>query len=159
MQIQGVDKSFNSVRGYIIDNAIKKARNNWLINNQDMIIPYNGEKITIKQWVSKRITKTIIDKFEHSYKTIKTMRVNDANKKGIPYSEEDTNKFLGYTLKDLSSPKFFEFINRKVEHIVEEYLFNSCPNNFNINDIKVNSQLIVSIIIIIPIIVQIDVII
>lgn len=114
--------SFNDLRANIIENAIKKTTQNWLIKNMNMVVSYGGDRITFSDYLMMKATEYYVDKLSRRYDNAKIAKEKVAAKNNKTFNESDVAKECGYTKSDVESLAFKNYIYRHIQSRKDDYI-------------------------------------
>ena len=115
----------------IIDIAIEEVSSKWIINHQNMIIKYANRNVEFSDYLLMQTTHNYVKTLEKNFKK----NLEDKRKSNPLYLEEELVEELGYSIKDIKSPRFSELVykvlkNKKNEimDIIKNRNYNSAPS-------------------------------
>lgn len=115
----------------IIDIAIEEVSSKWIINHQNMIIKYANRNVEFSDYLLMQTTHNYVRTLEKNFKK----NLEDKRKSKPLYLEEELVEELGYSIKDIKSPRFSELVykvlkNKKNEimNIIKNRNYNSAPS-------------------------------
>lgn len=114
--------SFNEVRSVPIFDALSKTFTDWIINHGNIVINYNGRKVLFRDYFSKEVMDTYIEDLRSVY-----------SYKSSAFSNDKLKEIYGYSMEDLSSPKFRSYIYK----IISEYMRVSLESIRNFSPINI----------------------
>ena len=104
----GKKRSFNSVRSKCIEKAIGEEFENWFSLNKNAKITYQGKEITLMEYISILATEKEINRMK--------LRITQ---KPDNKTQEEYERYLGYSEKDLDNPALIQEIYTKIKNEIK----------------------------------------
>ena len=113
----GKKRSFNSVRAKIIESSISSATKKWILNNYQKRVIRNQVQMSFEDYFIILAVEALLKKYLENYTNIE----NTLNRNG-QVSKETLFQRCGYTLEDLSSQKFKDYLFRNIKPNIKQML-------------------------------------
>ena len=123
----GQRHSFNEIRAKVLENSIGKVTKQWIMNQRNQQITYQGQKMLFQEYIAMKSTEKMIADLERRYLSYEENDKKVAQRNGIRYNPTTVNDRLGYTLQDVRSPQFKQNIYR----VLRDKMISSLPQVCN----------------------------
>lgn len=134
----GKKSSFNSIRSDVIENAIGKATKKWIMDHRNMQIKYQGKKVSFQEYITMKSIEEWLASLERIYNNYSDAEKSKATKENRFYDESNVIKSIGYTLKDLKSPQFRQYLYSILNGKMGESLSNICSTANDMDTVTIN---------------------
>ena len=131
--------SFNTLRSDEIEESIELLSKNWMYNNRNKIIVYNGRRCTYQDYLCIKCAESWIEDLQEKYLKQESTDKEIAKHKKETYKESKTVNEMGYTLADVQSDKFRQYAINVIKSEINKDFY-SLIYNGKYNTIKINAR-------------------
>lgn len=114
---KGKRHSFNDVRAKIIETSISSATKKWILNNYHKIVKRNQVKMSFEDYFVILAVEALLKKYLEKYTTTEKILKSHGQ-----VSNEMLFQKCGYTLEDLNSQKFKDYLFRNIKPNIKQML-------------------------------------
>ena len=107
----GERTSFNEVRSKAIEKAIRKSSNNWINAHQSDLIQYQGQRITLAEYISIKVTEKVMKRYSEN--------IQNYVKKG---KQKEFYQLYGLVENDFNTPNLKNAIKHYVDKNVRQII-------------------------------------
>lgn len=122
--------SFNEIRAKVLENSIEKVTKQWIMNNRNQQIIYQGQNLSYQDYIAIKSTEKLIADLEKRFLYYEEEEKKVAQSKGTSYNPVAVNDRLGYTLQDVRSQQFRQNIYRVLSAKMTNSLSRVCSGGY-----------------------------
>ncbi len=125
----GKNHSFNEIRSKAIEPAIADTTINWIINHRTMQVNYQGRNMILQDFIAMKATERKINKLERRFNYVVESEQKLAKKKGVAYNQDEVEKKVGYSLREINSPLLKNNLYQAIRNSMGTSLVNFANKN------------------------------